>query len=347
MSEAPAVNITMPVFNRYEATQKALLALRKSSRQIPFEVTVVDNGSEQALVRRLLEFKEGGLIDHLFLLPRNMGISCAANIGWEMTPAPFYMKLDNDTVMTDPQWLLKLFRLWRHGDPVSTLGGADPETLVKNPGALHTEDGILGICTTNLAGQAILIPRAVSDALGYWSEDYGLYGAEDGDYGLRMNCAGFPQYYYSAQDFFVDLGKNDSNDTYMARNVDKTKEHRRLFKTEGGGTGLFTINDCLYNLCIRSWKPLKRYEVTDIDENCRVSLIEREEYVEFRKYLDLCAQKVNARLQKCKDRKVFTKDFIAELKSLMARSGQDCQGMLQPRAGFMSPATTESGNTSS
>jgi GT2 family glycosyltransferase len=195
MSQPPVVNITIPVFNRLHTTQKTILALRKCSREIPFAITVVDNGSEPELVERLVTFRKDGIIDNLFLIPRNMGISCAANVGWQMVDAPFYMKLDNDTVMKKRDWLPKLFRMWQHGLPLSTLGGAyDLPMLLKNPGIIETPDGPLGICDSNLPGQAVIIPKAVSDILGMWNEDYGLYGAEDGDYGMRMRCAGFPQY---------------------------------------------------------------------------------------------------------------------------------------------------------
>lgn len=56
MSAMPVVNITMPVFNRYDITQAAILALRKTSQEIPFCLTVVDNGSDAPLVRRLIDF---------------------------------------------------------------------------------------------------------------------------------------------------------------------------------------------------------------------------------------------------------------------------------------------------
>lgn len=66
----PIVNVTMPVFNRYEVTQAAILALRKTAQEIPFCLTVVDNGSDAPLVRRLIDFKERGIIDHLFSCPQ-------------------------------------------------------------------------------------------------------------------------------------------------------------------------------------------------------------------------------------------------------------------------------------
>ena len=101
---APVCNVTIPVFNRPGATRETILALRRTSQEVPFDITVVDNGSDPALVGMLLEFRERGVIDHLFLLPRNMGVACAANVGWELVPAPIYMKLDNDTAMRRTRW---------------------------------------------------------------------------------------------------------------------------------------------------------------------------------------------------------------------------------------------------
>ena len=225
---------------------------------------MVDNGSEQCLRNRLIEFKESGFIDILFLLPRNMGISCACNIGWRAVDAPYYIKLDNDMATRSPLWLKDLLQLWSHGKPMPMIGPTFTQSdLTKYPGTIVSDDGILGICTSNLMGSAIVIPKTVSDILGYWSEDYGLYGADDGDYGSRMVCAGLPQYYYDASHFFINGGKYD-NSEYEGTELNKRKEHSRLFKDEQGGIGLFRLNYYLYNMCIRRWKIPLRYRVVDI-----------------------------------------------------------------------------------
>lgn len=98
-------------------------ALANTSREVAFQITVVDNGSEPELVKTLLHLRDEGVIDNLFLLPRNMGVACAANVGWELVPAPLYMKLDNDTAMIRRHWLRDLLALWSHGQPLSNLGG--------------------------------------------------------------------------------------------------------------------------------------------------------------------------------------------------------------------------------
>jgi len=321
--EKPIVNITMPVFNRYHLTQKTILALRRTSQAIPFTLTIVDNGSEPDLVQRLIELRESGIIDHLYLLPKNMGISCAANIGWQMTDAPFYMKLDNDTIIKEQDWLPKLFALWRHGEALSTLGGAyNEEMLLAAPGALHTPDGLLGRCVGNLPGQAILIPKAVSDILGMWNEDYGLYGGEDGDYGARMNCIGFPQYYYLGPDIFDDLGTADAAETYAARNIDKQREHHSLFIAEGGGVGLFPINFTFYNYCIRNWKVPLRYKIVDIYDKYHVRVKTREEYIPVMNALQECKRLIH-KLHR-QNTSALSSEVIEKLKTIMTGCGQGC-----------------------
>ena len=323
LMSSPLINITIPVFNRFHLTQKTIIALHKTAKNIPFVVTVVDNGSEQCLRNRLIEFKESGLIDNLFLLPRNMGISCACNIGWRAVDAPYYIKLDNDMAACSPFWLKDLFQLWSHGKPMSTLGPTFTQSdLTKNPGTIVSDDGILGICTSNLMGSAIVIPKTVSDILGYWSEDYGLYGADDGDYGARMACAGLPQYYYDASQFFINGGKYD-NSEYEGTELNKSREHSRLFNDEQGGIGLFRLNYYLYNMCIRRWKIPLRYRVVDIDRY-DVAVEEDPAYAPVREAL-IRSKKMIDKTSVAGHDIIYTEEMVHALKMLWKEYGQECQ----------------------
>ena len=322
MSEV-VINFTMPVFNRLTATQRALVTLFTSDRTIPFSITVVDNGSEPDIVSTLRKLHANKIIDKLFILPKNMGIACACNIGWEMTPAEFYCKIDNDTAPVRKDWIPSLFRLWRNGKPLSTLGyAATKEQLLQNPGAMHTEEGILGICKFSLAGTGIFIPKAVSDILGYWNEEYGLYGAEDGDYGLRVQCAGFPQYYYYGPDYIrYDLDVTDEAQ-YAARGVNKKEEHALLSRDKRKKFGPFKINQYLYHACIRNWKVKRRYYVKDIDDKCRVAIAEREDYKDTRIALWRCKSLIEKTLLQGKGDLLDNDDFIEQLKGIMESCGQ-------------------------
>ena len=193
---------------------------------------------------------------------------------------------------------------------------------------MRTPDGVLGRCVTHIQGQAILIPKDVSDILGMWSEDYGLYGAEDGDYGARMNSAGFQQYYYLGPEFFDDLGQSDTYETYMARNLDKQSEHRRLFTAEDGGMGFFRLNYMLYDLCIRSWKVPLRYKVVDIYDKYHVRVETREEYIPVMQALQECKNFTDKLYRE--GLKVYTGEMIEHFKTIMASCGQQCTAITAP-----------------
>lgn len=283
---APVCNVTIPVFNRPDTTVATILALRSTSQEVPFDITVVDNGSDAHLVNKLRDLHAKQIIDHLFLLPRNMGVACAANIGWELVPAPLYMKLDNDTAMMRRSWLASLQALWSHAHWPSNLGGAfNMDMLCRAPGAKHTPEGPLGLCLTNLPGQAILIPTEVEQKLGKWNEEYGLYGGEDGDYGLRMNYGRMPQYYYHGPDYFENLPTNDDQTTYTDRGIDKRRLHRELAITDTMQPGKMLVNKFLYSQGIRPLKVMRRYSVEDVDSAGNVHVVERREYREQRREL--------------------------------------------------------------
>lgn len=283
---SPVCNVTIPVFNRPDTTVATLQALRATSQEVPFAITVVDNGSDKPLVHTLKQLKDQGVIDNLFFLPRNMGVACAANVGWDLVPAPIYMKLDNDTAIRRKGWLASLLALWQHGIWPSNLGGAfTMDMLRQHPGAKQTPAGCLGLCLTNLPGQAVLIPREVSDKLGKWNEEYGLYGGEDGDYGLRMTCANLPQYYYHGPDYFENLPTPDDKATYADRGIDKRRLHRELAITDTMQPGKLLLNKFLYAQGIRPLKVMRRYAVDDVANDGSVRLVERKEYREQRRAL--------------------------------------------------------------
>ena len=311
----PVLNITIPVFNRLEKTQLTILALRKTSQKIPFVITVVNNGSDPELSQRLMNFKNDGIIDNLLVLPRNMGIACAANVGWQLVDAPYYMKLDNDVIIKDKNWSSKIFNLWRHGEPDSTIGGAyNWAMLTNNPDYLTTEDGILGVCAATLPGHAIIIPKRISQVIGLWNEDYGLYGAEDGDYGVRMGVAGFKQYYYNTEDILTHVGVDDDYE-YVDRGVIKQQESGKLFIDASGNVGWFSVNSFLFYYCLRELKVPLRYKIVDVQKNHVVILQEDPVYTEFRKGLEH-VQRIMTRLNKAgKDLHVF--EYMEKFKEII------------------------------
>lgn len=218
METTPVLNITIPVFNRPELTQKTLRAARKNT-PVSHCLTVVDNGSDAKTRNMLIAMKKQGEIDHLFRLEQNFGVAVAANIGWRLVDAPLYMKLDNDIVIHSPHWFTLLHKhMKKHGK--DAVWGGDFHYQLDKENYVKERDGFVGKCHSHVSGGAIIIPKSISDVIGYWCEDYGLYGCEDGDYGVRLNTLSIDQFYFDHKPFMQHLG-DDNEEMKKEYHLDK------------------------------------------------------------------------------------------------------------------------------
>jgi GT2 family glycosyltransferase len=191
----PLTNITVPVFNRYDETLATLDALRAKTRP-PFILTVVDNGSEADLRKELLRLKDEKLIDNLFILDQNYGVSCACNLGWKSVDAPFFMKVDNDIRPIADNWLESIYTTWGKYRYSSITG---PVWNCSSPhNRFDTPHGTMWSLPVSLSGAGFIVGRKIHESIGCFSEDYGLYGEEDADYCLRCHHAGIRKFSYEA-----------------------------------------------------------------------------------------------------------------------------------------------------
>lgn len=186
------VNIGMVTFNRLEFTTQAITALFQHTC-FPHVITVVDNGSTDGTPEYLQALYQQGFITNLILLPSNVGIAKASNLAWSQEPdAEYYLKLDNDIVIQKPGWLSNMV------DVIDHIPGLGAIAYSFEPLTYPVRE-IRGIPIRpkvgNLNGACTLIPKRTHQTLGFWCEDYGLYGEEDADYGLRMQLQGLQNAY--------------------------------------------------------------------------------------------------------------------------------------------------------
>ncbi|MCU7495313.1 MAG: glycosyltransferase [Ignavibacteria bacterium] len=238
------VNICMITYNRLGYTKKSIESVLKYT-SYPHVITVVDNGSEDGTREYLKGLKQRGIIKNLILLENNVGVARASNLAWLREPdAEYYLKLDNDIVLQKPGWLADMV----------TVAGSIPEAgavaynfepvsyPIENINGMNirTKRGILG-------GACILIPRKTNKLLGYWCEDYGLYGEEDADYGFRVSVSGLLNIYMADENagFHLPSGKAAAinPETYRAVDVKeeieygqyrKWKDEQRIRNVKGG-----------------------------------------------------------------------------------------------------------------
>ncbi len=255
------VNIGMVTFNRLEFTKQAIDAVARFTN-FPYALTVVDNCSQDGTQDYLKELKRRGVIKNLVLLAENIGVARASNVAWQQEPqADYYLKLDNDIVVQKPDWLNRMVETVDAVPELAALAyNFEP---VSYP--LETLRGcrIRPKRDANLGGACYLIPKRAHEALGYWCEDYGLYGEEDHDHSVRLRLAGFLNAYMEDEEIGIHLpgGKAGKIDPTSHQTTDASEQHlhfdyrawkdqlRHQLKASGG---VFERNRSAYEQRLRS-----------------------------------------------------------------------------------------------
>jgi GT2 family glycosyltransferase len=315
MDEA-VINITVPTYNRLEFTKRTLASVKKHTRT-QHVLTVVDNGSTDGTPEFLVKLAQDGLIDNLILFRRNMGVSCAANMGFDIGMKPLYMKLDNDMEVVRPDWLSPLVSLWCDNPEVALIGP-------KLPGSGHPFGTVtLGSGATvlhalsNLSGAALLVAKDVFNKLGYFSEDYGLYGEEDADYSHRAKEAGYLLTAFDTRGVVNHLGEwSVDQESYVAF---KTSSRDRNTRSKRG-INLFGLHCYLYNhRLLPLFVPRKYLPVKAQGYYWDVTL--NKDYVLRRKFVLECKKIIDAVPVARWDEVLNSEEFVSGLRGLQSHQG--------------------------
>ena len=312
----PIINFTIPTFNRLELTKKCLFSLHKYTH-IPHVVTVVDNNSTDGTPDFLLKMRDEGLITNLFLLEKNMGVSCASNFGFDATPTPLYMKLDNDMEILRNNWINDIVALWAENPEVAIMGpklNPDPAKYC----SVKLKSGTTVLTNlTNLPGAATIISRDVFDRLGYWNEDYGLYGEEDADYSHRAKLANYLLVSFEAEPVVRHLGVPEATPgeyvAYKTEQRNKNISPRRLVNK-------FALYCYLYDKKIIGLFRPRRY-VPELLDNCRTTFTVSEKFLKMKSFAEKCRRIINNTLETHPPDVLHSPDFVRQLLFLKQRMG--------------------------
>lgn len=191
-------HIGVVCWNRLELTRLCLTSLLQKTPP-GYGLTVVDNGSTDGTKEFLQSLASAHPHMRLHLLRRNMGVAVASNLAWDdAANADFYVKLDNDVEVLDPQWLNRLMRMLTDNPRLGMVGY---KLCAKHEGApLTLADGSPSLEVICCNGACACIPHAVHELLGFWNEGFGRYGYEDLEYSWRARRAGYTLAYAPQQD---------------------------------------------------------------------------------------------------------------------------------------------------
>ena len=179
----PLVDIIIPIFENLKFTEACLRTLYKYTDPETFRLIAVDNGSRDGTTDFLKRFKDVHSNMELVINTENLGWCKGLNIGFRyLHPESDYVLWCNNDILFEPEWLPKMIQHFR-----ANVGAVGPTTnyaagrqcIIYNHG--HTEED-----APYLIGFCLMFRREVIDLVGDIDERFGLGGAEEFDYIIRM-----------------------------------------------------------------------------------------------------------------------------------------------------------------
>lgn len=248
------VNVTVTSFNRCQSTINCINSLKKTKCE-GFNLTVVDNNSVDGSVDCLKAMHADGIIDTLILCKRNMGVAVAANLGWAAVQAPYYVKLDNDVEVLRPDWLTTLLQIAQSDPDIGCVGYYIDGTWPDVP------EGAASIAVEYSVGSCILIPQATHELLGFWNEDYGLYGIEDSDFSSRLKAAGLKNLYVAnSEQYIVHRHALYRENALLDNEIRKTNGLSAEYR------GMFYFHNALYFSGVRPLRVERKFLERRLDD---------------------------------------------------------------------------------
>ena len=225
------------------------------------------------------------IIDNLFLLNKNYGVSCACNTGFRLIEADLYIKIDNDIIITRDDWLKQLLAVLNSVKFPSVLGHYYKNNIADGEKTIAIDVNRCKVYqnVNVLPGFCFVIPKFVLDNIGFFCEDYGVYGEEDTDYCFRLKIAGIPMHAVNMNQFMYE---QHYNNVYDAKKIHK-KKLNIVNRGNAQRPGLLMCNRFLYDYCLKKINVPLRYNAERISEH-EVIIAENAEYTIYRKKFLQC-----------------------------------------------------------
>ena len=187
------ISVIIPIYNRSWSFERALSSVVDQSYN-PFEIIVVDDGSdarEAKKIQEIIESYQKKITDIILLTQNNRGVSAARNLGVRESRGDWMAFLDSDD-----EWLEKKLELQKreyektgldliHGEEKWIRKG-----IRVNPKKKHYKEGgdiflrSLDLCL--ISPSAVMINRDLYEKYGGFDEDFIV--CEDYDLWLKITC---------------------------------------------------------------------------------------------------------------------------------------------------------------
>lgn len=226
-------SIMMVTYNRLNLTKQTLKSIFDNT-DYPYQLIIIDNGSTDETVNYLYtacgdKMSESGYLKEFKIHKndKNLGIAVARNQAMQMAEYEWLSTIDND-VLVPKNWLSDCIKILQRNPKYGMLGvnmEGVQYTKVKDD-KYEWQNKPRG----NLGTACTVFNRSLHKMLGYFNTEYGLYGEEDSDWGVRVRVLGLKLGYLNEPGIHVGDGKNDVGEY-------------REFKTASHNANLKKFND--------------------------------------------------------------------------------------------------------
>ncbi len=209
-SEAPIVDVIVPVYRGYSETLTCLLRILSAANATPFEVVVIDDASPEPCLSRTLRDLAGQKLITLILNKKNRGFVASMNQGMSLHPDRDVIWLNADTEVFG-NWIDRLRKAAYSNANIATVTPftnngticSYPRFDTDNPNPLEIEwpelDALVSQTNENLTieiptavGFAAYVKRAAIEDIGLFDEDsFGHGYGEENDFCQRGRLQGW------------------------------------------------------------------------------------------------------------------------------------------------------------
>jgi GT2 family glycosyltransferase len=193
------VSVMMCTYNRLDLTKRMLGDYIQKVKK-PHKLIIVDDFSTDG-TREF--FADGSVFEWLkknpviqdvlyYKNPENKGVAKSRNRALRLAVTEhdpdFYCTVDNDVELPEG-WLTECVDILKANRNFGAIGAnfeKTPFPLVTKKGYTFQEKP-----RGNLGTACMVFPRSIQKMMGYFNEEYGKYGEEDADFGMRVRVAGF------------------------------------------------------------------------------------------------------------------------------------------------------------
>ena len=230
------ISILLINYNRLDYL-KGTLETIQANTCTPHELIIWDNGSTEPGIKEFLHDFSRNEANYakVFFSPKNIGVWRASNELIARAHCPEtngFVKMDNDVKVLTKGWLDKWIECCKINPEVGMIGAnIEGKKERSNDTEILNLNGhrLLGLKEEGTGG-AVYVPGRVFSRVGYYNEDYGIYGQGDKDYARRVMTDGKKFVYHRETQFGrFAVNNDDMTGGYREHKNLYVRRNRRLY----------------------------------------------------------------------------------------------------------------------